>query len=58
MDTFLKGMLTIKVFVYLDVIVLNSRNLEEHAKKVRRFFTRLQEAKLKLPLEKYDLLRP
>ena len=57
MDTVLKGMHGTEVFVYLDDIVVYAESLEKHDKKARRLFDRVQDANLKLQLDKCDFLR-
>ena len=57
MDQVLRGLQGVEVFVYLDDIVVYAKNLEEHEKKVRRLFTRLNDAKLTLQPDKCEFLR-
>ena len=57
MDNVITGMHGTEAFIYLDDIILHSESLEDHDAKVRRLFSRLRWANLKLQPDKCDFLR-
>ena len=57
MDQVLRGLQGTEIFVYLDDIVVYTKNLEDHGKKIRRLFNRLADAKLSLQPRKCEFLR-
>ena len=57
MDNVITGMHGTEAFIYLDDIILHSESLEDHDIKVRRLFSRLRWANLKLQPDKCDFLR-
>ena len=57
MDNMITGMHGTEAFIYLDDIILHSESLEDHDIKVRRLFSRLRWANLKLQANKCDFLR-
>ena len=48
MNLVLLGLQDSELLVYLDDVIIFASSLEEHAKKVKRLFERLQAAKLSL----------
>ena len=54
MDQVLRGLQGTENFVYLDDIVVYTKNLEDHGKKIRRLFNRLADAKLSLQPSKCE----
>ncbi len=52
----LLGLQDSELFVYLDDVIIIANNLEEPEKKVKRFFSRLDKAKLSLQPEKCEFL--
>lgn len=57
MNSVLAGLQTSQCFVYLDDIIVFGKNLEDHNKKLRNVFDRLQKNKLKLQPDKCEFLR-
>lgn len=56
-DAVLKGMHGTEVFVYLDDMVVHSKDLEEHDLKIRRLLYRLRAASQKLQPDKCEFLQ-
>jgi len=57
MDNVLRGLQNEICFVYLDDIVVFSTSLQEHISRLRKIFTRLREANLKIQMDKSEFLR-
>ena len=57
MDTLLKGLQGVILFVYLDDIVIYSNSLQEHERKIKLLFERLRSANLKLQIDKCEFLK-
>ena len=57
MDKVLSGLQGIELFVYMDDIVIYADSLEEHTRKLRTLFKRLERANLTLQPEKCSFLR-
>lgn len=57
MDNVLVGLQGQSLFVYLDDIVLYANSIEEHDKKFKELVTRLEDANLKLQIDKCEFLK-
>jgi hypothetical protein len=57
MDNILRGLQGTQCLVYLDDIIIFSSTLEEHVTKLRKIFTVLRRANLKVQLDKSEFLR-
>lgn len=56
MDQILLRLQGVKLFVYLDAIVIYAETLEEHGMKVRRPLNRLKETNLSIQAQKSEFL--
>lgn len=57
MDNILRGLQGIHCLIYLDDIIIFSKNLTEHIIKLRKVFDVLRKANLKIQLDKSEFLR-
>ena len=57
-NTLFAGMIGHGLFVYLDDIIIVSKDMDSHLRQLDTVFTRLSEAGLKVKLSKCDFLKP
>lgn len=57
MDNILRGVQDEGCLIYIDDLIVYSSSLEEHIKKLREVFSRLQDTNLKIQLPKCNFLR-